>query len=484
MTDAPFNLWTVGLSHRTAPVEVREKLALDSHALGDACRSLRQQPHVEECLVLSTCNRVEAVALLRDGIAGGDLLRGFWASLSHQGRSGEAYSAPRPEHFFALHGADSVRHLFRVAASLDSMVVGEPQILGQLKTAYATARDAGAVHGALDLVVTRSFQVAKRVRTETGIGESAVSVSFAAVELARRIFGDLRGKRVLIVGAGKMSELAARHLRQSGAEHIYVTNRTHHRAVELASVFHGQSLAYADLPKRLADMDIVITSSAAPHYVITQSLMRSVMEQRRNKPTFLIDIAVPRNIEPTVHQLDQVFLYDIDDLHKVVEENLRERASRADRAEEIVREEVTKMLVRLRAREVAPTIVRLQQQLERIRVAEVQRLRRKLAPISAEQEEAIDMLTRSIVAKIAHGPIAEIRRHATDPEGAAALDSLRRAFRIEDASDVETVVEAPPPAMAEPSQQQSATADESNASDLGESEQADAHDELDERVRR
>lgn len=422
----PLNIWTVGLSHRTAPVEVRETIALDSHTLPGVCRRMSAVDEIEECLVISTCNRVEAVAVMREGANGAQVLRRFWSELAGSQRS------PRKEHFYALHGGDSVRHLFRVASSLDSMVVGEPQILGQMKTAYATAKETGALHGSLELLVTRSFQVAKRVRTETGIGENAVSISFAAVELAWRIFGELSGKRVLIVGAGKMSELAARHLRQSGAEHIFVTNRTHHRAVEIASVFHGESILYEDMAKRLPEMDIVITSSAAPQYVITTQLMRTVMEQRRHKPTFLIDIAVPRNIEPSVHTLDQVFLYDIDDLHKVVEDNLRERETRANRAEEIVREEVGKTLVRLRAREAAPTIVRLQEQLERIRLAEVERLRRKLAPVSAEQEDAIDFLTRSIVAKIAHGPIAEIRRNAAHPDGAPMLDALRRAFRLDE----------------------------------------------------
>lgn len=437
------NLWVVGLSHRTAPVEVRETLALDAHKLPAVCRNLRQRDEVEECLVLSTCNRSEALAILRDGVAGDELLRSFWADVAGRGK------APSMEHYFALHGREGLRHLFRVASSLDSMVVGEPQILGQLKSAYATAKEVGSLDGLLDLMLTRSFQVAKRVRTETGIGENAVSISFAAVELARRIFGQLRGKRVLILGAGKMSELAARHLRQSGAEHIFVTNRTHHRAVEIAAVFHGASFPYEELEKHLPEMDIIITSSAAPHYVITESLMRRVMDARRHKPTFLIDIAVPRNVEPSVHSLDQVFLYDIDDLQKVVDENLREREARADRAEEIVREEVDKAIARLRARQAVPTIVRLQDHLEQIRSTEVERMRRKLRTVTPEQQEAIDHLTRSIVAKIAHGPIAEIRRYATQPEGVPVLDALRRAFGLE---EDDTVSSPPASSLRQPEQ--------------------------------
>lgn len=426
MTHWPINVWTVGLSHRTAPVEVRETLALDAHALPEVCAQLHATDAVEECVVLSTCNRVEAMAVLHEGADGSKKLRTFLGGLAKGG------VAPGAEHFYALHGRDSVRHLYRVASSLDSMVVGEPQILGQLKTAYALAKERGALHGPLEMLVTRSFHVAKRIRTETGIGENAVSVSFAAVELAKRIFGNLRGKRVLILGAGKMSELAARHLRHSGAEHIYVTNRTHHKAVEIASVFHGESFLYEDLAKRLPEMDIVIASSAAPHYVITQQLMRGVMDARKHRPTFLIDISVPRNIEPSVHALDQVFVYDIDDLQKVVEENLKERSAKADRAEEIVREEVDKVLVRLRAREAAPIIVRLQEQLERTRREEVEKLRRKLGPVSPEQDAAIEAITRSLVAKIAHGPIAEVRRSAAHPDGAPVLDAIRRAFRLDE----------------------------------------------------
>ncbi|MDZ7639927.1 MAG: glutamyl-tRNA reductase [Bryobacterales bacterium] len=260
------------------------------------------------------------------------------------------------------------------------------------------------------------------------------------------------------MGAGKMSELAARHLHRAGAEHIYVTNRTHERAVELASIFRGQSFPYEQLPRRLAEMDIVITSSGAPHFVITKDLMRSVMDSRKHRPTFLIDIAVPRNIE---HQWrttssDQVFLYDIDDLQKVVEENVKGRAAKADEAEEIVRQEVEKVLLRLKGREAAPAIVQLQEQLERIRASEVERARRKLGTLSPEQEEAIEALTRGIVNKIAHGPISEIRKHATEADGMATMDLLRRAFRLDAA--------APGADLAEETPAQAAKEAERNAS--------------------
>src|SRR5689334_21462742 len=278
--------------------------------------------------------------------------------------------------------------MFRVAASLDSMVVGEPQILGQLKNAYAAAKAEGVLFGWLDGVVSRAFSVAKRVRSETGIGQMAVSVSYAAVELARKIFGSLSYRTVMIAGAGKMSELAARHLRRSGASHVFVTNRTHERAVEMATLFQGTPVKYTRFVSMLPEVDILITSSGAPHYILHKGEMHRVIAARRNKPMFLIDIAVPRNIEPAVNDLDNVFLYDIDDLQELVNANLRERMKEADRAEEIVDQEVERMVARLNVQSVTPTIVSLQEELERIRAGEIERMRRKFGPLTEQQEEA------------------------------------------------------------------------------------------------
>jgi glutamyl-tRNA reductase len=311
------------------------------------------------------------------------------------------------------------------------MVVGEPQILGQLKAAYAAAKAHGTVSGLLEAILTRAFAVAKRVRSETGIGESAVSVSYAAVELAREIFGSLEDKKVLIVGAGKMSELAARHLHRSGATRIFVTNRTFERARELADVFRGTIVEYDRLLATLPEMDIVITSSGAPHYILKKSDVRRIIDARKNRPMFLIDIAVPRNIEPAVNEIDNVFLYDIDDLQRVVEANVGERKKRAEQAEEIIELEVERMIGRLKAREVAPTIVSLQEQLEQLRQSEVARVRGKLGPLSPQQEEALESLTRGLINKIAHGPISELRRHANEPEGIRFIEAIRKAFRLE-----------------------------------------------------
>jgi glutamyl-tRNA reductase len=413
-----------GLSHHTAPVEVRERLAFEEKTLPDALARLTKRPGMVEGMILSTCNRVE-VAVTAEGE--GDLRESVDTFLAEARSVEPAWVSPYLYHY---KDQDAIRHMFRVASSLDSMVVGEPQILGQLKSAYSLAKEHGTLSGFLDQVVTRAFNVAKRIRTETEIGSSAVSVSYAAVELARDIFGNLKGKRVLLVGAGEMAEAAARHLRRAGVSEIYVTNRTRSRADLLAEEFGGQAIDYEGFYNVLPDVDIVIASSGAPHYILTKSAMREVMNRRRNRPMFLIDIAVPRNIEPDVNKQEGVFLYDIDDLGRVVKSNLETRKSVAEQAEEIIDEEVQRMLLRLKTREVAPTIVELQEHLEHVRAAEIERLRGKLGALSLQQEEAIEAITRGIVNKIAHTPITELRRRANDPEGIALMGTIRKLFRL------------------------------------------------------
>lgn len=414
-----------GLNHRTAPVETRERLAFAEDALPGALSELLAQPGIEEALVVSTCNRVEVAVSADDSLDAPAVLGRFLAS--SRGLPLESFRSL----LYHYQDREAIRHLFRVAASLDSMVVGEPQILGQLKAAYAAAKAQGALASLLDGILTRAFNVAKRVRTETGIGESGVSVSWAAVELAREIFGSLADKKVLLVGAGKVSQLAARRLHRAGVRQILVTNRTLERARELAAEFQGAIVEYERFQAALPGVDIVITSSAAPGYLLRKGDMRRVMETRRGRPMFLIDIAVPRNVEPAVNDLEGVFLYDIDDLEKVVQANLGERRKRAELAEQIVAEEVERMAARLRAREVTPTIVSLQVQLEQIRAAELERLRGKFGPLTEQQEEALEALTRGIVNKIAHGPISELRRQAGQPGGLHLIDALRKAFRLE-----------------------------------------------------
>jgi glutamyl-tRNA reductase len=419
-------LLITGVSHKTAPVEVRECLAFREDSLAAALADLRSRDGVVEAVILSTCNRVEITITTDDSADPRTIVDSF---LSDHKSINAASIAP---HLYRHEGREAIHHLFRVAASLDSMVIGEPQILGQLKTAYAAAKDCGALCGWLDGLLTRAFSVAKRVRSETGIGQMAVSISYAAVVLARKIFGSLGNRTVMIAGAGKMSELAARHLRRSGASHVFVTNRTYDRAVEMAKTFQGTPVEYTRFVSMLPEVDILITSSGAPHYILHKEEMQRVISARRNKPMFLIDIAVPRNIEPSVNEIDNVFLYDIDDLQEVVNANLRERMKEADHAESMVADEVERMMARLKVAEVTPLIVGIQEQLEQIRAGEIDKARRKFGPFTPEQEQAIEALTRGIVNKIAHGPISELRTHAGQPEGHHVVSAIRKAFHLQD----------------------------------------------------
>lgn len=417
-----------GINHRTAPVQLREKLAFRTEDIPSALLNL-QERGAKEALILSTCNRVEITVALEEDASPDILLEAIAA-----GRSDITPEVLR-SHLYSYEAKDAMRHLFRVASSLDSMIVGEPQILGQLKQAYTQARDQGTVGSFLDAVLTRAFSVAKRIRTETEIGRSAVSVGYAAVELAREIFGSLQKKRVLVVGAGKMSEGAARHLLHAGAEEIFITNRTPERAESVAQLFRGQTVPYETFTQRLGEMDIVITSSAAPGYVLTQESVRRAIESRKNRPVFLIDIAVPRNIDPTVNNLEHAFLYDIDDLQRLTDRNLRTRQGVAEEAETIVMEEVARLESKLRARDLTPTIVSLQEQLESIRQDAWGRYRPRLGSLSGDQEQAVEALTRAIVNKIAHGPISEMRRQvgaesSEEIRETELVAAVRRIFRL------------------------------------------------------
>ncbi len=420
-------LVVAGVNHRTAPIELRERLAYRPEEIPAALIEL-QARGAKEAIILSTCNRVELTATAED-LSDDMLLAALVA-----GRAGVILEELRP-HLYRLEDNAAIRHLFRVAASLDSMIVGEPQILGQLKQAYSLAREHGSVGPMLDAVLTRAFSVAKRIRSETDIGRNAVSVSYAAVELAREIFGSLHKRRVLIVGAGKMSEGAARHLMNAGAE-IFVTNRTPERAGEMAQLFRGETIPYEVFPQRLAELDVVITSSAAPEHVLTRETVRRALEARKHQPIFLIDIAVPRNIDPAVQDLEHAFLYDIDDLKRLADRNLEARRGVAQEAETIVAEEVERLEAKLREREVGPVIVSLQEQLEAIRQDALTRHRARLGNLTEEQQNAVEALTRAIVNKIAHAPISEMRREAADKSGgetpreAEVASVVRRMFRL------------------------------------------------------
>jgi glutamyl-tRNA reductase len=416
----------IGINHRTAPVEVRERLAISESRLAEAVRRLTAQPDVEEGIIFSTCNRVEVLARSSEVSPN---LRTFIQEYF------ELDPAAFDSNLYEFRDTEAVRHLFRVASSLDSMILGEPQILGQVKEAYALARSIGAVHSHLDALLRHAFAVAKRVRTETAVGSSSASVASVAVELAKKIFGSLQGKHVYLVGAGKMSELAARHLMAHGAEAIFVANRTHERAVQLASKFNGQAILFEQLYETAADADIVITSTGAPHHIFRREHGEIFLQRRKNKPMFFIDIAVPRDVDPAVNTLDGIFVYDIDDLQSVVTSHVADRKREAVRAEEIISAEVQRFFDRLDTLDVVPTIVSLQDHLETIRQAEIDKVRGRLGKLTPEQELAVESLSKGIVNKILHTPITALKSAARDakqkdPEATTIIELVRKLFNL------------------------------------------------------
>lgn len=407
----------LGINHNTAPIEVRERLAISGGRLAEATKTLLEQPGIREALILSTCNRVELLTA-QDAEAPSADLPNFLQ---------EFFSVPRASiqpHLYEHRDREAVRHLFRVASSLDSMVIGEPQILGQVKESYSAAREVGAVSSTLESLLQRTFTVAKRVRNETQIGSSSVSIASVAADLAKKIFGSLQNKTVLLVGAGKMSELAARHLIQNGASSVLVSNRTQTRADALAATFLHSSastsvLPYETLYEQADRADIVITSTGAPQKIFMRSHGQEFLERRRHRPMFFIDIAVPRDVDPLMNEVEGCFVYDIDDLQQVARANQTYRHREAQAAETLVIREVDKFEQRLRSRCAVPAILALQQKAEALREAELARTQARLAGQSASlnpaQQAAIEALTRSLMAKLLHSQIAELRRIAAYP---------------------------------------------------------------------
>jgi glutamyl-tRNA reductase len=418
------NLTLIGINHRTAPVEVRERMHIPESRLAQAIADLTHREGIHEGLILSTCNRVEVVTAAEDSVDAEPIMQRFLAD-HHQFDLG-----PYQRFFYRYQQQEVVRHLFRVASSLDSMVLGEPQILGQLKRAYALAYEAGGLNGSLKEIVSQSLAVGRRVRRETALGSAAVSVSYAAVELAKKIFGSLEGRTIFVIGAGKMSELAAKHLLRSGASAIYVTNRTYERAVQLAEAFRGTAIAFPQLFEHLPKADIVISSTGASGYVVNKEDVAKILSARRNRPVFFVDIAVPRDIDPLVNELDNTFVYDIDDLEQVVEANKKQREREAVWAEEIVQEEVQRTMRRLASRDLVPTIVALEDRLNAIREGEMERYNSRLGNLTPEQRQAVDALTRGIMNKILHGPITELKSGAGQPEQAALVRLVRKMFGL------------------------------------------------------
>ena len=423
------NIIVVGLNHRTAPVAVRERFALPEAEWGGALDRLRSYRGVTEGVVLSTCNRVEVCAAVRNTEEGFEGATRFFTSYHRHG----PFDSPT-SHLYYYSSADAIRHLFRVAASLDSMVVGEPQILGQIKDAF----DAALAHKATGVVLNKLFKkaisVAKRVRTETRIAESAVSVSFAAVELARKIFRQLDRTRVLVMGSGEMAELAARNLVAQGAEDLRIAGRNQARVDALARDYAGHAVSRDALLAELIEADIVICSTGADHYLLEADQMAEVARRRKGRPLFLIDLAVPRNIDPRVNDIEDIFLYNIDDLTSVVEANRREREKEAIKAEAIIAEEIERMMQWLKSLEVTPTIVDLRTRIEALRQAEVERAVARIGDAGTAEEirKLLDGVTMALVNKLLHAPVVALKQEANHPEGPLYAEAIRKLFRLDD----------------------------------------------------
>ncbi len=417
----------IGLSHKTAPVEVRERVAFDPPDLTEALAKLVDQEVIDEGLIVSTCNRVEMIASSPAGAENGiNRLTGFLCDFH------KIPSAALDVHLYRHANRDAIKHLFRVASSLDSMVVGESQILGQVKDAYQTAVSAGTIGRVLSQLMHKTLSVAKRVRTETGIAQNPVSISSVAVGLAQKIFGDLSDKTVLLVGAGEMGQLAARSLMDSGTSRLIVTNRTAERAEEIAREFGGGAVNFEVLYDVLQSSDIVLCSTGAPDYVIRPEETRRALKSRRRGPVLFIDISVPRNIDPGIANLDNAFHFDIDDLQSVVENNLRERHREAQVADSIIETEVQTFLAQLRSLDIGPSIAEVKELISHIALSEYRRSRKRMGALSAEQEAVIqEVLIPALVNKLSHPVILHMRSAARNGDSTDVLDELRKMVRID-----------------------------------------------------
>ena len=419
------NIIVLGLNHRTAPVELRELLAIPDSRMGEALGRLMAYPEINEAMYLGTCNRVEVYAVVEKLDSGFRKLEDFLVA-THLSVSSEDLLP----HLYRFSDEEAIAHLFRVSASLDSMVVGEPQILGQVKEAYEQAlthRSSGVI---LNKVVQKAISVGKSVRTKTRIGEYAVSVSYAAVELAKKVFSDLKQRVVLLVGAGEMGKLAAQHLVNQGVKEVFITTRNHRRALALSERFKGQAVPYEQLHSFLPKGDIVICATGAPHYVISKEDVEEAVHQRMNRPMFFIDITVPRNIDPGVKDVDNAFIFDIDDLKAHVGNNQDERLREAEKAEKLVKEEVGSMVAWVRGLEAIPTIVALRKKAEDIKQNELEKVFHRLGALSPKDRTAIEGLASAIVNKLLHGPLVTLKAEAQSQNGFAFIEAARRFFEL------------------------------------------------------
>ena len=424
------SLIAVGLNHLTAPLELREKLAVPQADVSGSLERLAHQAGLSEVMLLSTCNRVEVYGVPQASDPG----RIIHTLADMRGVHPSQFDG----HYFAEGGQDAVRHIFRVSASLESMVIGEPQILGQVKDAFRVAREHGTVGALLDRCLTMAFRGAKRVRTETELARGGASVSSVAVDLATSIFGDLKGAKVALIGAGEMAQQAATYLRAEGAGDIVVVNRSAERGTALAQSVAGLYRPWEHFEAALIEADIVITSTAAREPIIDKSLMKKVMRKRRGRTIFLVDIAVPRDVHPHVGNLPQVLVYDIDDLQRLVAENMAARGSHKDAAARVVEEEIRAFMQWQRTRNIAPVMAGLQEFGNKVMRAELERMAPKLGGLEPAQQKAVEALAHGIVKKMLHSPMAQLREavaqgHEPDMNAPDLAQALATLFALEDA---------------------------------------------------
>jgi glutamyl-tRNA reductase len=420
------NIILVGLNHKTAPLDIRECLAFSDEDTRMALVTLKSQPYLEESILFSTCNRVELLMSAKEASAAIKGAKQFIADFKRIPLDGFESS------LYLYQGKEAVRHIFQVAASLDSMVVGEPQILGQVKEAYRKASEEKTSGVILNRLLHRTFFVAKRIRTETGIGDHAVSISYAAIELGRKIFGSLEDKQVLLVGAGEMAELAVEHLQRNRSGHIYVANRTFERGVAMAAGYGGTAIRFEEVPNYINMVDIVIGSTGATHFVITRDMVKGVMRGRRNRPIFFIDIAVPRDIDPKINTLNNVYVYDIDDLKGVVEENIEDRQREAAKAERIIDEAVIHFQQWYQSLDVVPTIKALRNKVEGVARAELDKTIQQMAHLSDVDRTAIEKMVQTTVNKILHDPTRYLKSNGCLGDRSVSLDVARKLFGLDE----------------------------------------------------
>jgi glutamyl-tRNA reductase len=418
------NTIVIGLNHKTADIDIREKLAFDGLKLEEGLLTIRNLPEVKESVIISTCNRVEIYLNAGNTEQAIASIKEFIASF-HDIRKESLNDA-----LYIHNDIEAVRHIYRVASSLDSMVVGEPQILGQLKEAFEFSLKHKTTGILLNRLFKKAISVAKRIRTETRIAENAVSISFAAVELAKKIFTELTGKTFMLLGAGEMAELAAKHIMNNGVTDILIANRTYQTGCDLAKEFSGRAVPFENYLNELKTSDIIICSTGAPDYVLSKSQMHKVMKERKNKPVFIIDISVPRNVDPEINTLDNVYLYDIDDLQGVVDSNIHERQKEARKAEEIIEEEIETFTRWLSSLDSVPTVIALRKKAEEIKAEEIEKLINRLPDMKIKEKQAVEQTINSIINKLIHAPTVALKDSSEDKD--ILIATIKRLYGLEE----------------------------------------------------